>query len=218
MQCLSGTGSLRVGAEFLNRHYHQVNFCLSYINFELWFDYLWYPFDLHLHFFTAHYLHSPANMGKPPKGLYTGRFVSKDLPILWSNNSWTQYSRYILLWSTNLGVINCSFHSCLFLGIVLYIFLFMCSRSSDGPVFSMNFYFYWLTGLLEDLGSAPSGAIVLLHACAHNPTGVDPTSNQWEQIRKLMRSRSLLPFFDSAYQVAWTTKLKFYSSRVLHFS
>ena len=57
------------------------------------------------------------------------------------------------------------------------------------------------TGMLEDLGSAPLGAIVLLHACAHNPTGVDPTIEQWEQIRQLMRSKSLLPFFDSAYQV-----------------
>ena len=60
----------------------------------------------------------------------------------------------------------------------------------------------WLqTGLLEDLGAAPTGAIVLLHACAHNPTGVDPTLEQWEQIRQLMRSKGLLPFFDSAYQV-----------------
>lgn len=59
----------------------------------------------------------------------------------------------------------------------------------------------WLPGLLEDLGSAPSGAIVLLHACAHNPTGVDPTLEQWEQIRQLIRSKALLPFFDSAYQV-----------------
>lgn len=41
---------------------------------------------------------------------------------------------------------------------------------------------------------------MLLHACAHNPTGVDPTIEQWEQIRQLMRSKSLLPFFDSAYQ------------------
>ncbi|KAG9153185.1 hypothetical protein Leryth_020588, partial [Lithospermum erythrorhizon] len=55
-------------------------------------------------------------------------------------------------------------------------------------------------GLLEDLGAAPSGAIVLIHACAHNPTGVDPTVEQWEQIRTLMRSKGLLPFFDSAYQ------------------
>lgn len=42
---------------------------------------------------------------------------------------------------------------------------------------------------------------MLLHACAHNPTGVDPTLEQWEQIRQLMRSKGLLPFFDSAYQV-----------------
>ncbi|GAA0157821.1 transaminase [Lithospermum erythrorhizon] len=55
-------------------------------------------------------------------------------------------------------------------------------------------------GMLEDLGAAPSGAIVLIHACAHNPTGVDPTVEQWEQIRTLMRSKGLLPFFDSAYQ------------------
>lgn len=63
------------------------------------------------------------------------------------------------------------------------------------------------TGLLEDLGAAPSGAIVLLHACAHNPTGVDPTPEQWEQIRQLMRSKSLLPFFDSAYQVTRKSNL-----------
>lgn len=59
----------------------------------------------------------------------------------------------------------------------------------------------FLTGLLEDFESAPPGAIVLLHACAHNPTGVDPTPDQWEQIRQLIRSKALLPFFDSAYQV-----------------
>lgn len=57
------------------------------------------------------------------------------------------------------------------------------------------------TGLQQDLSAATSGSIVLLHACAHNPTGVDPTLDQWEHIRKLMRSKGLLPFFDSAYQV-----------------
>ncbi|XP_024023862.1 aspartate aminotransferase 3, chloroplastic-like isoform X2 [Morus notabilis] len=55
-------------------------------------------------------------------------------------------------------------------------------------------------GLMEDLSSASPGAIVLLQACGHNPTGVDPTISQWEQIRLLMRSKGLLPFFDSAYQ------------------
>ncbi|XP_030940193.1 aspartate aminotransferase, cytoplasmic isozyme 2-like [Quercus lobata] len=58
-----------------------------------------------------------------------------------------------------------------------------------------------IRGLLEDLGFAPSGVVVLLHACAHNPTSVDPTIQQWEQITQLMRSKALLPFFDSAYQV-----------------
>lgn len=67
-----------------------------------------------------------------------------------------------------------------------------------------------LTGLQEDLSAAPSGAIVLLHACAHNPTGVDPTLDQWEQIRQLMRSKGLLPFFDSAYQVPTFIYLSIY--------
>ncbi|KAL5074941.1 hypothetical protein RYX36_013925 [Vicia faba] len=55
-------------------------------------------------------------------------------------------------------------------------------------------------GLLEDLGSAPFGSVVFLHARAHNHACVDPTLEQWEKIRQLIRSKSLLPFFDSAYQ------------------
>ncbi|KAI3867886.1 hypothetical protein MKW92_042940 [Papaver armeniacum] len=55
--------------------------------------------------------------------------------------------------------------------------------------------------LLEDLNSASTGSVVLLHACAHNPTGVDPTLEQWQQIRQLVRSKGLLPFFDTAYQM-----------------
>jgi Aminotransferase class I and II len=56
-------------------------------------------------------------------------------------------------------------------------------------------------GMLADLGAAPEGAIVLLHACAHNPTGVDPTPEQWHDILQACREKRLLPFFDSAYQV-----------------
>ncbi|KAL0345231.1 UNVERIFIED_CONTAM: Aspartate aminotransferase, cytoplasmic [Sesamum radiatum] len=118
VQCLSGTGSLRVGAEFLARHYHEKTI---YIPQPTW--------------------------GNHPKV-----FTLAGLSV----KSYRYYN-----------------------------------PSTGGLDFS---------GLLEDLGSAPSGAIVLLHACAHNPTGVDPTSDQWEQIRQLMRSKGLLPFFDSAYQ------------------
>lgn len=55
-------------------------------------------------------------------------------------------------------------------------------------------------GMLQDLQGAPEGSIVLLHACAHNPTGVDPTLEQWRGILRTVQQRSLLPFFDSAYQ------------------
>lgn len=79
----------------------------------------------------------------------------------------------------------------------------ICILISTVVIMSLNclWFFPLSTGLLEDLRSAPAGAIVLLHACAHNPTGVDPTLEQWEQIRQVVRSRGLLPFFDSAYQV-----------------
>ncbi|RNF14888.1 putative aspartate aminotransferase [Trypanosoma conorhini] len=55
-------------------------------------------------------------------------------------------------------------------------------------------------GLMADLGAAPAGSVVILHACAHNPTGVDPTHKQWAEIAKLFKARRLIPFFDSAYQ------------------
>jgi len=56
------------------------------------------------------------------------------------------------------------------------------------------------SGLMEDIGNIPEGQIVLLHACAHNPTGVDPTPEQWAEISALVKRRNLLPLFDSAYQ------------------
>jgi len=54
--------------------------------------------------------------------------------------------------------------------------------------------------MLEDLNAAPEGAVIVLHACAHNPTGVDPSKEQWAQIADLVRSKNLFPFFDCAYQ------------------
>ena len=55
-------------------------------------------------------------------------------------------------------------------------------------------------GLLSDIGDAPAGSAVLLHACAHNPTGMDPTLEQWAEISQLVKSKGLMPFFDCAYQ------------------
>lgn len=55
-------------------------------------------------------------------------------------------------------------------------------------------------GLIEDLKEAPEGSVILLHACAHNPTGCDPTMEQWKAISDLIKSKKHHCFFDSAYQ------------------
>ncbi|KAJ5596406.1 pyridoxal phosphate-dependent transferase [Penicillium hetheringtonii] len=55
-------------------------------------------------------------------------------------------------------------------------------------------------GLIEDIKAAPEGSIILLHACAHNPTGVDPTEAQWRQISDVMKQKGHFAFFDMAYQ------------------
>jgi len=56
------------------------------------------------------------------------------------------------------------------------------------------------TGALQDLAKIPERSVVLLHACAHNPTGVDPKPEQWKEMSKVIKSRNLFPYFDMAYQ------------------
>jgi aromatic-amino-acid transaminase len=50
------------------------------------------------------------------------------------------------------------------------------------------------------LEGVPVGSVVLLHACCHNPTGVDLSTAQWQQLAELLGRRGLLPFLDLAYQ------------------
>lgn len=54
-------------------------------------------------------------------------------------------------------------------------------------------------GLLADLAEAVPNSIVMLHAVAHNPSGVDPNAEQWKKISKVCKERQLLPVFDAAY-------------------
>ncbi|GAB3214431.1 amino acid aminotransferase [Pseudaeromonas pectinilytica] len=54
--------------------------------------------------------------------------------------------------------------------------------------------------MLQSLSQAQAGDVVLLHGCCHNPTGIDPTLEQWEVLAKFCAERQLLPFFDFAYQ------------------
>lgn len=55
-------------------------------------------------------------------------------------------------------------------------------------------------GMVSDIKNMPKGSIILLHACAHNPTGVDPTEDQWRAISDAVKEGEHFPFFDMAYQ------------------
>jgi aromatic-amino-acid transaminase len=54
--------------------------------------------------------------------------------------------------------------------------------------------------MLAAIGQLPPRSVVLLHACCHNPTGVDLTATQWQALVPVLRERELLPYLDLAYQ------------------
>uniref|UniRef100_A0A7M4F768 Aspartate aminotransferase n=1 Tax=Crocodylus porosus TaxID=8502 RepID=A0A7M4F768_CROPO len=124
VQCLGGTGALRIGAEFLRRWYNGNN--------------------------------------------------NTTTPVYISSPSWENH--------------NSVFTDAGFKDIRTYRYWDPAKRGLD------------LQGLLEDMEAAPEFSIFILHACAHNPTGTDPTQEQWKQIATVMKRRFLFPFFDSAYQ------------------
>ena len=74
--------------------------------------------------------------------------------------------------------------------------------------FNVNTYPYYdptthgldFTAMRAAIESLPAGSIVVLHACCHNPTGVDPTPEQWNEIVATVRARGHVPFVDIAYQ------------------
>jgi aromatic-amino-acid transaminase len=55
-------------------------------------------------------------------------------------------------------------------------------------------------GMQRGLKALPAGSIVVLHACCHNPTGVDLDNDQWREVLQIVQSRGLIPFLDLAYQ------------------
>ena len=78
----------------------------------------------------------------------------------------------------------------------------------EGAGFTVNNYAYYdsaaqgldFAGMIAALGQIPAGGIVVLHACCHNPTGADPSAEQWTRIIEVVRARGLVPFLDIAYQ------------------
>ena len=78
----------------------------------------------------------------------------------------------------------------------------------EGAGFAVHSYPYYdaasggvrFEAMLEALSSLPAGSVVLLHACCHNPTGVDLSRAQWDRLIPVLRERKLIPYLDLAYQ------------------
>nr|CAD7205123.1 unnamed protein product [Timema douglasi] len=83
--------------------------------------------------------------------------------------------------------------------------IFECSGLTDARE-----YRYWdpatcsidMEGLLEDLRNAPKKSVIILQACSHNPTGLDPTRHQWSQIVDVLEVVNLLPYHVNTCQPA----------------
>ncbi|KAL0354028.1 UNVERIFIED_CONTAM: Aspartate aminotransferase, mitochondrial [Sesamum angustifolium] len=77
----------------------------------------------------------------------------------------------------------------------------------DAHVPQRTFHYYHpqsrgldFASMMDDIKNAPNGSFFLLHACAHNPTGVDPSEEQWREISQQFKVKGHFAFFDMAYQ------------------
>jgi aspartate aminotransferase len=80
------------------------------------------------------------------------------------------------------------------------IFLRAGMKVDTFTYYDMNNNVLNFTGMRQSLEKAPPGSVVLLQPCCHNPTGLSPSTEQWEQVSQLMKHHKLIPFFDLAYQ------------------
>lgn len=132
IQCLSGTGALRVGAEFLARI---IKSSVVYSSNPTWGKLKFYQkvmLLIGLHFFKGNH------------------------KLIFLNAGFSTYRSY-RYWSEEKKALD-------------------------------------FEGMLEDIRAAPENAIIILHACAHNPTGVDPTQEQWKQIADVIEVRFFLNY------------------------
>ncbi|ROW05105.1 hypothetical protein VSDG_00616 [Cytospora chrysosperma] len=105
--------------------------------------------------------------------LFLARFYKGNRTVYLSNPTWANHNQIF----TNVG-----------LPIATYPYFDKQTKGLD------------IEGMKAALADAPDRSIILLHACAHNPTGVDPTDEQWREIAEIVRQKKHFPFFDTAYQ------------------
>jgi len=68
------------------------------------------------------------------------------------------------------------------------------------PYYDAQHHVIEIDAMLETLRGAPKGDVLLLHSCCHNPSGLDPSEDEWQAIMDVIVERDLLPFVDIAYQ------------------
>ncbi|KKA26107.1 hypothetical protein TD95_003124 [Thielaviopsis punctulata] len=105
--------------------------------------------------------------------LFLSKFYRGNRQVYISNPTWPNHNQIF----TNVG-----------LPVVAYPYFDKATRGLD------------FDGMIKSISDAPDRSVILLHACAHNPTGVDPTQEQWKQIAAVLKQKNHLPFFDCAYQ------------------
>lgn len=106
-------------------------------------------------------------------GLFISRFYKPTPTIYLSNPTWANHNQ---------------------------IFSNVSLKTAQYPYFDKSTKGLDFDGMTKALKDAPERSVILLHACAHNPTGVDPTREQWKEIAEIMRAKKQFPFFDCAYQ------------------
>ncbi len=73
-------------------------------------------------------------------------------------------------------------------------------KVNNYPYYSASSHGVDFAGMLQALKTLPSGSVVVLHACCHNPTGVDLDATQWKQVVEVVQAGGLVAFLDMAYQ------------------
>lgn len=68
------------------------------------------------------------------------------------------------------------------------------------PYYDESTHFLDFEGMCQGIQKIPAGSVILLHPCCHNPTGIDPTFEQWKVLSELILKQKIIPFFDFAYQ------------------
>ena len=106
-------------------------------------------------------------------GLFISRFYKPTPTIYLSNPTWANHNQ---------------------------IFSNVQLKTAQYPYFDKSTKGLDFKGMTKALKDAPERSVILLHACAHNPTGVDPTREQWKEIAEIMKAKKQFPFFDCAYQ------------------